>query len=139
VAIFKLLTILFVFVLIKDPSDAPFVNLLYGSSSLLAGCILYYRILRQYTVSMKFVNILQLGSEFKKGVAIFLSNVGVVVYSNSTVLILSFFVSPTVLGIYSVVEKIIQLCKTSLILVHQVIYPRLCALIKMNEPKRSLF
>lgn len=129
----KLLTIVFVFLCVKEPGDARYVNLLYGTSSLLAGIILYWKITRRYKISTKYINLSGLKSEFKSSSAMFLSNVGVVIYSNSTVLILSFFVTPALLGVYSVVEKIIQLIKTSLIMVHQVIYPRLCNLIRINE------
>jgi PST family polysaccharide transporter len=128
--IFKLLNVILIFFFVKSDHDTAFVNFSYGLSNLLTGIVLFYFIQKEYRISIRSVSIDELRKEFKDSVAIFVSNMGSFIYANSTVLILSFFVVPSVLGIYSIAEKIIQLLRSVLILTHQVVYPRLCNLIK---------
>lgn len=137
--IFKVLNVVMVFYYVKSSNDTLYINLGYGLTNLLTGIVLYYLITREYKISIKKVSLAELKKEFKDSLAIFVSNIGSFIYANSTVLILSFFVVPAVLGVYSIVEKIIQLLRSVLILMHQVVYTRLCNLIKEDEAASVIF
>lgn len=139
VFIFKLLTVASVIILVKDASDAPYVNIIYGLANLLPGIYLFRKIAMNHRLSIHFANFASLKKEFTINFPIFLSNSGVLIYSNSNVLLLSFFIQPAQLGIYSVAEKIIQLLKTLLIVIHQVTYPRVCILLRENNARSFAF
>ncbi len=130
---FKFIALATILLLVKEKNDAPYVNLILGAANLCAGFLLYAQIYRQYKISIKNITLQSLKKEYRQSLAIFLSNVGVVIYSNSNFLILSFFLSPAALGIYSVIDKIIQVLRTLLIFIHQVTYPRLCNLLQEGD------
>ena len=133
VMLFKLLSIAFIFYFIKSETDAPYVNLLFGLANIFTGVILYFDISRQYKISRKSINTTILKSELKGSVAMFCSNISVVLYANSSLLTLSFFLTPHTLGIYSIVDKIIQMLKAFLGIIHQVTYPRICNIVKDQD------
>ena len=127
--IFKVLNVILIFLFVKTKSDAPYVNILFGLSNILTSIWLYYFIFKKYKLSLQKINFSALYIEIKKTSAMFISNIGNAAYSNSTILILSFFVTPYMLGMYSVIDKILQLLRSVLMLIYQVIYPRLCNLV----------
>ena len=131
--VFKFIALAMIMLLVKDKADAAYVNLIIGLTNLCSGLLLYRQIYRQFKISFKNVTFNSLKKEYQHSLVIFLSNVGVVIYSNSNFLILSFFLSPAALGIYSVVDKIIQVLRTLLIFIHQVTYPRLCNLLQEGD------
>lgn len=139
VVLFKILSTALIFYFIKNEADTPYINFYFGLGNILTGLVLYYFITRKYSISIKHVTIRSLKDEVKGSIAIFFSNVSVVLYSNSALLILSFFLTPHTLGIYSIVDKMIQILKALLGLVHQVTYPRICNIVKVAEKSLSSF
>lgn len=133
ILIFKLLSIALIFICIKKPEDALYVNLIYGFCNLCAGVYLYIYIFKNYNFSLKYVHFSNIVNELKENMAMFLSNVSIVAYANSTIIILSFFISPVALGIYGVIDKILQLMKSVLVLVHNSVYPMICNIVKFEK------
>lgn len=133
VLIFKVVLIALVFLLIKKPEDALLTNVLLGAANLFAGIYLLVHIGKEYKISLKLLSLPVLKEEFKNGFALFISNFGVAVYSNSYLLILSFFLAPEILGIYSIADKILQILRGLLGLVHQVSYPRVCSIVQESQ------
>ncbi|MEO6231576.1 MAG: oligosaccharide flippase family protein [Ferruginibacter sp.] len=139
VVIFKIFSTALIFYFIKTKADTPYINFYFGLGNILTGLVLYYFITRNYGISIKHVTIRSLKDEVKGSIAIFFSNLSVVLYSNSALFILSFFLTPHTLGIYSIVDKMIQILKALLGLVHQVTYPRICNMVKEAENSLSGF
>ena len=139
VLFFKVMVIVLVFVLIKNPADAVLTNILLGAANLFTGIYLFSLIRREYNISLKLLSIPVLRDEFKNGFALFVSNLGVAIYSNSYLLILSFFLVPETLGIYSIVDKILQISRGLLALVHQVSYPRVCSIVQESQSSLTGF
>ena len=133
VIISKLLTIAAIFFFIKSESNSPLVNIFFGAGNIITGIYLFGLMKNKYKISFKLINLNILMAEFKSGLAMFMCNVSVVIYANSSLIILSFFISPLSLGIYSVVDKIVQILKGILSLVHQVSYPRICNIVKETD------
>lgn len=133
VIISKLLTIAAIFFFIKSESNSPLVNIFFGIGNIIAGLYLFGIMRKEYKISFKLINLNILSVEFKNGFAMFTSNVAVVIHANSSLIILSFFLTPLSLGIYSVVDKIVQILKGILSLVHQAFYPRICNIVKESD------
>lgn len=129
----KLIGIAIIFLVIKSESDSAYVNLIFGTGNILTGIILYSFISKEHKISIKSIDLTILKNELKNGLAIFVSNAGVVIYSSTSIIILSFFLTPAALGVYSIVDKIIQLLKALTGIIHQVSYPRLCNIIKEDD------
>jgi len=139
IIIFKLITIGLIFYTIQGQNDAPYVNLLFGAGNFFTGIFLLFLIQKDYKISLKSINVDILKSEFKGSFAMFIANISVLLYTNSSLLILSFFVSASALGVYSIVDKIMQMLKALLSLIHQVTYPRLCHVVRESEQSVAEF
>ena len=129
----KLLTIAAIFFFIKTETNSSLVNVLFGTGNIVTGLYLVGLMRKEYKISFKLINYNILSAEFKNGLAMFTSNAAIVIYANSSIIILSFFLTPLSLGIYSVVDKIVQILKGILSLVHQVSYPRICNIVKESD------
>lgn len=139
VAIGKLLSVFLIIALVKTDADAYWVNLIFGGTAVLSGILLHISIYRSHKISFRLIQWKNLRDELKGGLPIFLASISVVVYANSVLLILSFFLTPYLLGIYSIVDKIIQIFRSLLTVFHQVTYPRLCAIIQEEQTKAIAF
>lgn len=139
IVISKITAIIFVFLFVKSDANAPLVNLFFGLGNLISGVTLFFYIFKEYKLSTSSFNRIVLKQEFRANIAIVSSNISVVIYTNSPLLILNFFVSPTVLGIFSVIDRVIQIFKTLLSLLHQVSYPRICNIVKEGEEGLGMF
>lgn len=139
VAIGKLLSVFLIFVLVKSDADAYWVNLIFGGTAVLSGILLHISIYRSHKISFRLVRWKNLKDELTGGLPIFLASISVVVYANSVLLILSFYLTPYLLGIYSIIDKIIQIFRSLLTVFHQVTYPRLCTLIQEEQAKAMAF
>ena len=133
ILIFKLLSVALIFICIKNTEDALYVNLIYGFCNLCSGVYLYIYIFKNYNFSLKHVHFSNIVNELKENMAMFLSNLSIVAYANSTIIILSFFISPVALGVYGVIDKILQLMKSVLVLVHNSVYPMICNIMKFEK------
>jgi polysaccharide transporter, PST family len=129
----KVLSICLVLLLVTQPADAMYINLILGGGNMTVSAILCFYIYRKHSLPIYFSGGLFLHLEFKNGVPILLANLGTAVFSNFSIIILSFFLSPVLLGAYSIAEKIIQILKGFLALLHHTTYSRICQLI--NHPK----
>lgn len=139
VVILKIITVVTILKLVKNSDDAYKVNVVFGLGNLITGIFLYFLIHKKYAISIKRINFNLLKEEFKESIAIYVSNLGVYIFANTSLLILSFYLTPYLLGIYSVVDKIIQLLKAMLGLIHHVTYPRLCNLLKESTSNLKPF
>lgn len=135
----KVIVIILIFLLVKKIEDSFLVNFILGFGNILAGTYLFVSIKREYMISRTQVNAASLKTEFKEGFALFVSNIGVLTYANSSLLILSFFLNPFALGIYSIADKVIQALRSLLGLLHQATYPRICTIVKESMNQLSTF
>ncbi len=125
----KLISVVAILMIIKGENDAPYVNLLLGLGTLVSAAYLNIPIIRKYRLEKSFLEWGKIKVEINQNLPFFISNASVFAYSNSATLVLSFFVSPYTVGLFNVAEKIIQLGKTMLVMIHQVTYSKLCSLI----------
>jgi polysaccharide transporter, PST family len=131
--IFKVTGILFVLWLIKTPSDAKYVHLILGIGNILLSAVLCFYISKMHKISFSEIRFSSVKEELINSSAIFISNIGTAVYANISIIILGFFISASLLGIYSIAEKIIQLLKGFLSLIHINSYPRICLLVENKQ------
>ncbi len=125
----KVISVFAILMIIKVENDALYVNLLLGLGTIISAVYLNIPIIKKYQLRKSFFEWEKMKVEVNQNLPFFISNASVFAYSNSATLVLSFFVSPYTVGIFNVAEKIIQLGKTMLVMIHQVTYTKLCALI----------
>lgn len=134
----KSLFTLMIFVIITQPSDFQYIILLNGFGSLMAGVastfIVYKILLIQFTIpSMDEVKL-----QFKEGLAVFGSTLGMNLYRNSNIFILGLFVSDTSVGIYAAAEKIIKAIQSVVSPIAQALFPHLSSKFKLLTIQESI-
>lgn len=126
-AIYFSLVLTFIF----EPKDAWLVNLFNGCSWIGVSLIAWYLIKKKegqlrFTISKDVFQLL------KSNWQIFGSNLAGDAYRSSGMIIAGFFFSPTLLGLYGVLDKIIILIQNLFVVVYRGIFPGVAANIQSN-------
>jgi PST family polysaccharide transporter len=132
--IIRCISLLLVLLFVKSPEDTMYVNLILGGGNILIAVVLFAGIRKNHALAFKLPGRFSIKQELETNFAIFISNIGTALYANVSVIILSFFVAPAMVGIYSVAEKIIQLLKGFLALIHYSSYPEICKITEARQP-----
>ncbi len=140
----KIITIFIVFNVIKKSEDYIYINFILGFSELAISLVSYSFVFFLYKYKFLFISFNSILLELKDGYKTFLTNLAFTALINSNVIILSFFIKDKALiGVYSLVEKIINLVKFGIMVLIQAIYPTACkiylqSLRKYNSLNRKL-
>lgn len=119
----KLIFTVSVFLVIKDQDDYYFVPLFYGLGFLLSGALGFIFSLKyiQYKKPIVFESI----KIAKESFSLFLSNLAVSFYTNMNTFIIGVFVSDSLAGVYSSMEKLIVATKSIYTPLYQAMFPNL--------------
>ncbi len=107
-AVSKLVFTLLIFIFVKSIDDLYLVFAFNALGAIIAGIWALYIAFTKFGVSFKLQAISTLIHYFKDGWYVFTSRVAVQLYTSANIIILGFFVDNTVLGYFSIVEKIIR-------------------------------
>jgi len=116
------------FVIIRQPEDYIYANMLNGMGSLVAGIICLVILKRKFGIVFYMVNANDIKQKLKDSFAIFISNFSTNIYLNINIIILQFFVTDRVIGMYSVAEKVFSAFKNIISVIFQAVYPFACKL-----------
>lgn len=127
-SIFKLLTIFTIMLFFNNEGDFDkiFFVLSFFDILIFITCLIYLnrcKIFSYYTSSL-----LEIKEELKDGFSVFFSILTICVLSNSGTLILGIYLPTKEVGIYSVAEKIVSLCKHTVGILFQGIFPKIFAI-----------
>ena len=129
-ALSKLLFTLLVFLFIHDKEDLDLLFVFNSLGAITAGSAALYIAIKYFGVELKRVSFETLKFYIYDGWYIFLSRLGVEMYSSLNIILLGFFVSNTVLGYFSIVEKIIRAIGNILEPLTRAVYPYLSKIYK---------
>ena len=112
-----------VFLIINNPDDYYYVPILNGLGFIFSGCL-------GFIFSLKYVKFMKpIFSETlsiaKESFSLFLSNLAVSLYTNINTLILGFFISDTIAGVYSSMEKLVVATKSIYVPLYQALFPNI--------------
>jgi polysaccharide transporter, PST family len=124
--VFKLSAAISIFFIIREESDYIWINFILGIGNILASASLVSYIF--FIAKFKFIlpNYEDLIFSLKSGWNIFEANFYINLYNNSNVLIINLFVSNDIVGIYSVIDKVINVIRQIIGVLLQSIYPTAC-------------
>ena len=105
-AISKLFYLIAVIVVVKQESDAKWVNFLFGTSSFLVNLGLLGLVYRKWGLKFYWVSLAKVYSRIKENFQFFLSTIGGHISVHGGLLILSNFVSDTELGRYNLAQRV---------------------------------
>lgn len=130
---------LLIFLFVKHEHDYIYINLISGVSSIVGGILTLGIAFKKFQVRIHVPTLEKIKNQLKEGWNIFFSNVTVTIANNTNILILGIFATPLVLGYFSVAEKIFLIFRSFAIILHQVIYPRVCLLAHDSTTKLNNF
>ncbi|MET0300426.1 MAG: flippase [Flavitalea sp.] len=135
----KLLFTGLVFVFIRTPSDYLLANLFQGLGSIASALISLWVVRKKFGFTIHLAGLQQVKHQLKSGWHIFVSNFSINVYINSNLFILAVFANNTIIGYYSIAEKVIFALRQLLGVFSQVVYPYICNLTLQSHSKIQRF
>ena len=119
----KVIFTISVFIIIKTPGDYHYVPILNGLGFILSGCL-------GFILSLKYVSFMkpifnEAISIAKESFSLFLSNLAVSFYTKINTLIVGIFISDSVAGVYSSMEKLVVATKSIYIPLYQALFPNI--------------
>ena len=133
----QFLQLLYLF-LLKKPTDFYLVPLLNSGGLIFVGIWSLILIKRYFGVSFKIQPIGCVLFYLKDGWYIFISNISVSLYTVTTTVILGVFTNNTIVGYYSVADKLINALKGMISPISQTLFPYITR-IALNSKQQALF
>lgn len=123
-----------IFIFIKNPSDYIYVPLINSISSITIGIISLLIIYKNFDIKFIFPSLKDIKFQLEEGWHIFISTLATSSYSISNPVILGFFANFTIVGYYSVAEKIIRIMIGLFGPVSQSLYPFISSIAQKSKP-----
>jgi PST family polysaccharide transporter len=128
-----------IFVFVKEASDYLYVPILNSLGFIIAGILGLWIVFRDFEVSFKFVDLKELKRQLKEGWYIFISQANATLFNEVNVIILGLFTNNTIVGYYSVAERLIRAIIGLQIPVVNSVYPVMSKLLKEDLNKAVVF
>ncbi len=122
----KIIFTILIFGFIKQPGDYKYVTVLYSLGNVISGVVAIYIMHTKFGIPFSYPRSYNLLTELRKGWYVFLSNFSINAYTNSNLFILGFFTNGTIVGYYSIAEKVIYALRQILNIFFQATYPQAC-------------
>jgi PST family polysaccharide transporter len=135
----KIILIFLLFIVVTDSKDYLYVPGIYGIANVLTGVYGNWYVLKKFELNFSLSTWHDIFGQYKSGLNLFYTNFIVVLLNNSNVIILSIYVSDTLIGSYSFVEKIVFALWQVLAVFSQATYPILCRLSEESHDKIKRF
>lgn len=117
-----------IFIFIRNASDYLYVPLISGVGSVVIGVVSLYLVHRYFNVNFFLPGLKDVKHQLQDGWHVFISTAATSLYSISNPFILGFFASNTVVGYYSVAEKVVRVVSGLFNPISQSVYPYISAL-----------
>lgn len=133
----KVIFTIAIFVFVQEQSDYYLVPLLTSIGFLVAGIWSLYLVKKEFDVSFRFQKIETIKHYLVDGWDIFVSRVFGSMYRNSNIIILGLLTNNTIVGYYSMAEKVVKILQTLQDVVGNTLFPYLSK--KFNISNKSFF
>ncbi|MBS1729874.1 MAG: oligosaccharide flippase family protein [Bacteroidetes bacterium] len=137
--VFKISYMLVIFIFIKEKSDYIYVNALFGISILFTGIVSIILLHIKFNIRFSLVSPVDVFAYLKKSFYYFISGFFVNISGYAGSAILGIYTDYRIVGLYGIVEKILQLVRQLLIIYSQVLYPAACRKAQESIHAYSLF
>ncbi|MDN3687160.1 oligosaccharide flippase family protein [Cyclobacterium jeungdonense] len=131
----KLLYLGLILVLVNDPSGSYLANFLLGATAILTNLVLLGYIHFGLKIRLRWPDIRSIWPSWKKNLLLFFSGMTSHLAVNGGVIILSFFASAQVLGLYGMAERVAMVLRIAPTLITQAAYPRASILFYQDSEK----
>jgi len=137
----KALYVISIFLFLTKPSQYIYANLFLGVSAILTGLLSMIYLLKKNNIAIIAVAPKKIWFALQESFHYFISAFSLSVYSYSNSAIISFFTNYESVGLYGIVEKVMQTAKQVLIVYSQVVHPAACRIAdkSYDDYKKFLF
>ena len=135
----RLVFVILVFVFIRGKNDTPLFIFFMGAGNMIAGCISIYVVIRMYKLKLikpAWADIMQ---EVRNGWQVTITNLSMITCQYIGIFILRIFTNDTLVGYYSIAEKIYFAMKQMMEIFSQTIYPQVCLLVQQGKDELISF
>ncbi len=132
-ALAKLIFTVLIVIFVEGIEDLYLVLLFNSLGSIISGALALYIAITKFDITIKPQSIETLKFYLKDGWYIFTSRVAVELYVTANVIILGFFANNTIVGYYSIVEKIVRALGSMLEPLTRTAYPYLAKVYKNSQ------
>lgn len=129
----KIVYITLVFAFVSSPSDYIYVNLYMGIASIFAVVLSLYLISLKDKIKILFSSTKQVVKSLKSNFPLFTSNLSIILYQNSNIMILGNYGTKIDVGNYGSVEKIIYAEKQVLNIYSLLVFPKISFLTSISH------
>jgi len=136
----QLIYICLVYSFIKVENDYIYVMFYQGFSEIVINLLMGIYIIRKYKIRIIMPEKKVFISYYKENFSVFITNISLASYKAASFPILKLFADDYIMGIYSIINKVIDVLRQILSNFFNVVYPRLCSIdAKMSfERKKTL-
>ena len=124
-----------IFIFIKEDSDYIKIPILNFIGLLISGIISLFIVFKYYPVKLKFPQFKIIKEQFNLGLQIFISNVGINLYTTSNSVMIGLLTNNVIVGYYIAAEKIFKAFQYLSIPINQAIFPHFSQLIIVNRER----
>jgi polysaccharide transporter, PST family len=129
----KTIFLIGIFIFVHEKEDYYLVPLFNSMGFIIAGIISLNYIKKEFNISFRLQSINTLEFYFKGGWHVFISRAAVVLYTSSNIFILGLFTNITMVGFYSIAEKVIGAISSIGSMINQVLFPYLSKIWSKNQ------
>lgn len=130
--IFKSIYAVLVFILIKDHDDLLVLITLNGVTFIAIGIVSQFAAISRFKIEFKFPSIEEIINQWKNGWYLFVSNISISLYTNSSTFLLGLLASQEAVGYFSAADKIRQAIQQIFNNITQVYYPQFAVVFKKS-------
>lgn len=138
IIISKAIYILSVYFVVNQKSDYVYVVFLLGIANIIVYSYYYFKIFKEYKMSLLAVSKNKLIENVKREYPIVVSNLSIAVYTNFPILIIKYVLGDFYAGIYKIGDMFLSVLRSYLTVFFSVSFPKFCSIYFKNKKEAIL-
>ena len=134
----KIVFTVLIFIFIHDTTDYMLVPLINSLGYILVGILGIYLALTKFNIKITIPSIRDIKYHLREGWYVFISTIAINMYTTTNTFLLGLFTNNTLVGYYSIAEKIILAVNGLLNPISQALYPFISRTVKTDDKTRSI-
>lgn len=134
----KIVFTVFIFIFIHDTTDYMLVPLINSLGYILVGILGIYIALTKFNIKITIPSIRDIKYHLREGWYVFISTIAINMYTTTNTFLLGLLTNNTLVGYYSIAEKIILAVNGLLNPISQALYPFISRTVKTDDKTRSI-
>lgn len=131
----RMITTLMIFIVIRERGDYYLVPAVYAFFTTLSTAYSIYFIKNKFNIKLTISSFRRILKTLKDGRHIFISNIGITLYDNTIIIILGFLTSMTIVGYFTIAQKLIKAIISVSQPIYKTVYPHIMLLASESKDR----